>query len=83
MISELCCNENSGFPYKISSVNELSEELLISQFMLFNLFKKVFLILTKLWQCSKKCALDSIFTRAQRIYAIFKIMIKPMFIQMT
>ena len=59
MISEFCCNENFGFPYKISLVNELSEQLLMSQFMLFNLFKSVFLMFTKLWQCRKKCAVDS------------------------
>ena len=41
MISEFCCNEKFGFPYKISPVNELSEQLLISQLMFFNLFKNV------------------------------------------
>ena len=59
MISEFCCNENFWFPYKISLVNELSEQLLMSQFMLFNLFKRAFLMFTKLWQCRKKCAVDS------------------------
>ena len=59
MTSEFCSNENFGFPYKISLVNDLSEQLLISQLMLFNLFKRVFLIFTKLWQYRKKCVVDS------------------------
>ena len=59
MTSEFCYNENFGFSYKISSVNELFEHLVISQFMLFNLFNLVFLIFTKLWQCTRKYALDS------------------------
>ena len=59
MISEFCCNEDFGFPYKISLVNELSEQLPISQYMLFNLFKRLFPMFTKLWRCKKKCAVDS------------------------
>ena len=59
MISEFCWNENFGYPYKISLANDLSEQLLISQLMLLNLFRRVFLMFTKLWQCRKKCAEDS------------------------
>ena len=59
IMSEFCWNENFGFPYKISSVNDLSEQLVISQLMLFSLFKRVFLMFTKLWQCRKKCTVDS------------------------
>ena len=67
MISEFCCNEKFGFPYKISLVNELSEQLLKSQFLLFNLFDKVFLMFTKLWQC--KSAAYS--TSKQHKYRVF------------
>ena len=56
---EFCRNENFGFPYKISSFNDVSEQLLISQLMLFNLLKRVLLMFTKLWQCRKKCTVDS------------------------
>ena len=59
MISEFCFSENFGFPYKTSFVNELSEQLLIAQLMLFNLLKRVCVMFTKLWQCRKKCAVDS------------------------
>ena len=59
MISEFCCSENFRFPIKISLVNELSEQLPISQFMLFHLFRGTFLMFTKLWQCRKMCAIDS------------------------
>ena len=58
-MSEFCRNENFGFPYKISLVNDLSEQLVISQLMLFSLFKRVFLMFTKLWQCRKKYTVDS------------------------
>ena len=54
MISEFCCNENFGFPYKISLVNELFKEVLISQFMLFNLFNSLIVNPTtadKLFEC--------------------------------
>ena len=57
-MSEFCRNENFEFPYKISLVNDLSEQLVTSQLMLFSLFKKVFLVFTKLWQCRKKCTVE-------------------------
>ena len=57
MITEFCCNENLGFPYKISLLNELSEQLPLSPFMPFKLFKRVFLMFSKLRQC--RCAVDS------------------------
>ena len=59
IISEFCWNENFGFPYKITLVNDLSEQLLISQLMPVSLIKRAFLMFTKLWQCSQKCSLDS------------------------
>ena len=59
MMFEFCWNENLGFPYKISLVNDISEQLLTSQLMLFSLFKRVFLMFTKLWQCRKKRAVNS------------------------
>ena len=34
---------------KVSMFNDISEHLLISQFMLFNLFMRVFLMFRKLW----------------------------------
>ena len=59
MISECCWNEKFGFLYKISLDNVLSEQLLISKLMLSNLFKRVFLIFTKLRQCRKNFVVDS------------------------
>ena len=43
---QFCWNENFGFLYKISSVNDLSEQLVTSQLMLFSFFKRVFLMFT-------------------------------------
>ena len=54
MVSEFCCNENFGFPYKISLVNKLSEQLLISEFMILNLFKMMFLMFTKIIAIQEK-----------------------------
>ena len=59
MISECCWNEKFGFLYKISLDNVLSEQLLILKLMLSNLFKRVFLIFTKLRQCRKNFVVDS------------------------
>ena len=62
---------------KVSMVNDISEHLLISQFMLFDLFKRVFLMFRKLWQCRRKWQCCRI-----KIYAILQV-IKPIFIQTT
>ena len=78
VISELCFNQNFGFPNTISVFNELSEQFLILQFMLFNLFRRVFLMFTKLLQWKKKCAVNSTSKLNIEDYAILKIMIKRM-----
>ena len=67
MVSEFCWNENFG-----------SEQLLISQPMLFNSCKRVSLMTTYLLQCRKKFPVDSASKlKEHRICAILKIMIKP------
>ena len=59
MISEFCFNENFQFQYKISLVNELSEKLLIAQFMPFNLLNRVDWCLQVHGSAGNKCAVNS------------------------